>query len=252
MNQKYYPINEAGCSIHCKLYYHDLRAVRRVILCLHGFSGHMDNKAVERFADFVLKKHKDIAVLIYNAPCHGDDVKKKLQLEDCSTYIALVTADAQKRFRTDELYVYANSFGGYQFLKYLSEHGNPYRKLALRCPAVNMYEVLDQRIMAPEERKALARNKPILVGFDRKIKITRQFLEELREADITTRDFTPFAQDILMLHGTKDEVVPFDVVRAFAEQNGITFIPVEGADHRFINPQHMDAAIKSIVEFFAL
>lgn len=251
MNHKYFQINEAGNSIHCKIYYHDLHAVNRVVICLHGFSGHMDNKAVERFSDYVLKKHRDVAVLIYNAPCHGNDVKKKLLLNDCMTYLSMVTAYAAKRFQTDELYIYANSFGGYQVLKYISDNGMPYRKIALRCPAVNMYEVISDTIMAADEKKALEKNKPVLVGFDRKIKITRRFTEDLREADITARDFRAFADDILIIHGTKDEIVPFDVVKTFANRNGITFVPVENADHRFVDPMKMDAAIKAITEFIA-
>ena len=63
MQYKYTYINENGCSIHCKIYYNDLHAVKRVVICLHGFTGHMDNKAVERFADCVLKRNKDVAVL---------------------------------------------------------------------------------------------------------------------------------------------------------------------------------------------
>ena len=143
MKNKYFNINEKGHSVHCKLYFNDMRAIKRIVICLHGFTGHMDNKAVERFADYVLKKNKDVAILIYNAPCHGDDVKKKLSLEDCDAYITLVTDYAKKQFKTDELYVYANSFGGYQALKYLSEHKCPFRKTALRCPAVNMFTVMD-------------------------------------------------------------------------------------------------------------
>ena len=94
--------------------------------------------------------------------------------------------------------------------------------------------------------------KPILVGFDRKIKVTQAFLDELKAADITQRDFTRLADDILILHGTKDEVVPFDSSKAFAEKNSIRFIPVENADHRFKNPLTMDAAIKEIEEFFGI
>jgi predicted alpha/beta-fold hydrolase len=118
---KYFNINEAGCSIRCKIYFNNLKTAKRIVVCGHGFSGHKDNKAVEKFADFVLKKYKDIAVITYDEPCHGDDVKKKLILEDCNTYIKLVNEYARSRFDTDELYAYANSFGGYQVLKYISE-----------------------------------------------------------------------------------------------------------------------------------
>lgn len=249
MKNKYFHINKNGSSIHCKIYFNDLHAVKRVVICLHGFTGNMENKAVERFADYVLKKNKDAAVMIYNAPCHGDDVKKKLSLVDCDAYITLVTEYAKSRFNTDELYVYANSFGGYQFLKYISEHGNPYRKLALRCPAVNMLDTM-MGLASPADRQALEKNKPVTVGFERKIKITRSFVEELEGADISVRDYKPFAGDIVIIHGKKDEVVSFDFVEGFAAENGIRFVPVENANHRFVDPSAMDTAVKTIAEFF--
>ena len=251
MTEKFFNINANGCSVRSKIYLEDKKSVSKVVLYGHGFGGHKDNKAAKRFAEFVLKKHRDVAVITFDAPCHGDDVKKKLtDMKDFDTYIKTVNDYAAQQFHTDKIYVYATSFGGYQFLRYISEHGCIYKKIALRCPAVNMYDVLSLRIMSDEEQKALSKNKPVSVGFDRKINITRQFMEALREADISVRDFTEYAGDILILHGTKDEVVSFDFVKAFAEKNGIRFIPVENADHRFKNPLNMDFAIKEIADFF--
>lgn len=248
--EKYFNINERGNSIKCKLYYADLKKVSRVVICGHGFGGHKDNKAAQRFSEYALKKHKDIALVTFNAPCHGDDVKKKMNLEMCGSYIEIVTEYVRRQYNTDELYVYATSFGGYCFLKYISERGNPYRKIALRCPAVNMYEVLSGCIMSPAELKALSRNKPISVGFDRKIKINRDFLNELKKADISENDYTPFSKDIIIVHGTKDEVVSFDFVKEFADKNSIRFIPVENANHQFKDPNTMNEAIKTIVDYF--
>ena len=248
--EKFFNINEAGSSISCKLYCKDIKAIKRIVIYGHGFGGHKDNKAAERFAEYVMKKHKDIAVITFNAPCHGDDVKKKLILDDCGKYINTVVKYACERYKVEEIYSYSTSFGSYQILKYIAENGNPFRKIAMRCPAVNMYDVLSAVIMNPADVKALSRNKPVLVGFDRKIKVTQSFLDELKEADLTKYDYHKYADDILILQGTSDEVVSPDVVKAFAEDNSIRCIPMEGADHRFQNPRVMDEAIKLITEFF--
>lgn len=248
--EKYFTINESGCSIRCKLYYNDMKNIGRVVVCGHGFGGHKDNKAVEKFSEFVLKKYKDVAVVTYDEPGHGDDARKKLTLKDCETYIGVVTAYAERRFGVDRLYGYANSFGGYQFLKYIKENGSPFYKTALRCPAVNMYKIMTDRITSPDELKALANNRPIDVGFDRLVRITNSFLDELKENDITAYDYTEVSDSILIIQGTKDEIVSYDAVKEFSEKNGIRFVPVEDADHRFIDPKKMDAAIKSIIEFF--
>ena len=248
--EKNFNINKSGYSIQCKMYFNDIKTIKRVVLYGHGFGGHKDNKSAEKFADHILKKYKDIATITFNAPCHGDDVRKKLILSECLTYIKLVTEYIEDRFSPQAIYGYATSFGGYLFLKYLSESPNPFKKIVLRCPAVNMYGILTDRLIAPDDLHQLSCGKPVLIGFDRKIKITQSFLDDLKENDISTVDYSGLSDSILIMHGTDDNIVPFDDVKKFAENNGIAFVPVEGADHRFKDPLKMDMAIKIIVDFF--
>ena len=158
---------------------------------------------------------------------------------------------AKTQYSTEEIYCYATSFGGYLTLKYIAGEGNPFRKIALRCPAVNMFSVLTNIIMNSEEyEKTIQKGKTVPVGFDRKIDVCPQLLNELRSADIQLNDYRNYADDILILHGTEDEVVPFEAVNRFADTNLIEFIPVEGADHRFQNPACMELTTKKVIEFF--
>ena len=52
------------------------------------------------------------------------------------------------------------------------------------------------------------------------------------------------------MHGEKDEVVAFAAAEAFAENNGIDFIPFPNADHRFSDPKLMTEAIQYVEAFF--
>ena len=45
-------------------------------------------------------------------------------------------------------------------------------------------------------------------------------------------------------------MVPIEDARAFAENNVIEFLPIDGANHPFQNPEHMALAIHEIIEFF--
>ena len=137
-------------------------------------------------------------------------------------------------------------------MKYIAEKGDPFIKLALRCPAVDMYDVLTGRIMSDDDLAAIKKNKPVLIDFDRKVKITKDFLAELKENDITVLDYKSIGDDIIIIHGTKDEIVPFDAAEKFAADNGIAFYPVDGADHRFSDPHKMDAAIDLILSSFSM
>ena len=246
---KHFSVNATPYSIRFVMYVGEDSAFDRVVICCHGFAGHKGNAAVRRLAEHMLKKHNSIAFLCFDLPCHGEDVRKKLRLEDCAAYINTVIGYAKNELRAKELYLYATSFGGYLMLKYLADTGNPFRKAALRCPAVRMYDVL-LRIMTDEDRTLLANGKTAFIGFDRKIPVDPVFVESLRMADISGLDFSAFADDVLILHGTKDEIVPIDTVREFADKNHIGFIPIQGADHRFIDQSKMGEAITYIEAFF--
>ena len=249
---RYFEINESGHNIRCKLYFQDIKNISRMVVFCHGFGGHKDNAAAEKFANRLISKFKGTAMITFNLPCHGDDVKKKLCLEDCTTYLGLVIRHVNRQFAPRALYCYATSFGGYLTLKYISRQGNPFRKIALRCPAVNMYDSITKTIMSSEDFGKLQAKKEILVGFDRKIPVSLAFLEELRVNDIQVIDYLDYAEDILILHGTADEVVSFDASFTFAENNLIEFIPVEGADHRFRDANKMEQAMKHILNFYEL
>lgn len=249
--QRYFDINENGHSIRCKIYAGDLKDIRFTVIFCHGFGGHRDNSAAARFAEWMINKYKGSSLVTFDLPCHGDDVKKKLSLSDCNTYISLVVNYVKDKLSVTDIYAYATSFGGYLTLKYISENTNPFKKIALRCPAVKMCDTIKGAIMGKGELEKIEKGKEALVGFDRKVAVTKDFLDELSENDITKRDFLDFAEDIVIIHGTEDEVVPYDTSFEFADNNLIEFVSVEGADHRFHDPKKMDEAIKTMFEFFA-
>lgn len=249
---RYFEINGGGHNIRCKLYYQDLRNIRRVVIACHGFGSDKDTGSAEKLAERLLNKYKGIAMVTFDWPCHGSDVKKKLTLDDCDAYLSLVIDHVRERFDTEEIYGYGVSFGGYLTLKYVAEHGSPFRRIALRCPAVPMYDALTQTIMEAGDLELLEKGKEVSVGFDRKILIGQPFLEELRANDLRKLDFIDWAEDILILHGTKDETVSYEAVRAFAEDQLIEFVSVEKADHRFRTPGAMETAIKAILAHYNL
>ncbi len=250
--EKYYDINKDNHSIRCKVYCNNMNTVEKVVLFGHGFGGHKDNAAAARFASQMTSKYKKTALVVFDWPCHGKDARKKINLQECEKYIDLVNEDSKERFGTEDIYVYATSFGGFLFLKYILENGNPYRKIALRCPALNFGNTFIKHMLTEDDIKKLEKGKEIQVGFDRKVKINKEFWEEVRECNLLTKDFIDYAEDILIIHGTKDEIVPFESSRDFADENIIEFIAVEGADHRFRDPAKLDQTSADIMAFFEL
>ncbi len=248
--EKYFDINREGCSVRCLLHCDKPSDVRQVIVYGHGFGGHKESRSALRFARYVLSKRKDTAVLCFDWPCHGTDGRKKLLLSDCDRYLTLVTDYAREHFQTDTLYGFATSFGGYLYLKYITEHPNPFRRTVLRCPAVQMYSALIENILSPDELEKLKKGKDVLAGFDRKVRISPDFLESLKKADITERNYLDVCESLLIVHGTRDEIIPIAPVAAFADDKLIPLLTVEGADHRFLDPVKLDLSIRETCAFF--
>lgn len=249
--ERNFEINEKGHNIRCKLYCRDLRSIEKAVIFCHGFGGHKDNASAAKFAERMISKHKTAALITFNLPCHGDDVKKKLSLTDCLAYLDLVVHYVSETFAR-ELYAYSTSFGGYLTLLYLIQYGNPFRKILLRSPALNLYTSFTENILTEADREKLQKGKEAQVGFDRKVPVTAAFLQEIQDHDVCKVDYLDWAEDMRILHGTQDEIIPYAVSAAFSEEQLIELIPIEGADHRCRDPKKMDLVIKEILWFFAL
>ncbi|MCQ2492754.1 MAG: alpha/beta hydrolase [Lachnospiraceae bacterium] len=248
---KYFDINEEGFSIRCKIYYNkDLHNHTDVVIATYGFGGNKDNKAIEKFADRITTKYKGYVVVCFDWPCHGADARNKLIPEECMKYMSLVVDYAKKELKAERIFNYSSSFGAYITLRQLHETTiNPFDKIAFRCPALKMYDAFAQNITDADWTK-LNKGKEILRGHDRKIKMSKELLEDFKEHDVTEHDYMEFADDIIMIHGTKDAAVPIETVRAFSDENVIELYEVENADHPFSNPDYMDFAIQKMIEFF--
>ena len=249
--EKLFDINEEGYSVRCKLYYNkNIHAIKNVVIATHGFGGFKENKSIEKFAERIDSKYKDFAVICFDWPCHGQDARKKLLLEECQTYLRLVTNYANEQLKAEKLFNYSVSFGAYNTLKYIYDNENPFKKIALRSPGIRMYEALNNSI-SDDARTKLDKGKEITLGYQRLIKISKDFLDDLKANDLTKLEFFDMADDILLIHGLKDEMIPPAYSEDFAEANVIELIEVENADHRFSNPNCLDFAIQKIIEFFA-
>ncbi len=226
------------------------RTFNRVVICTHGFGGSKDAGNITKFAEKELSKYKEDAVIAFDWPCHGKDARKKLTIAECMEYLETVVSYTKETLNAEYIYNYSVSFGGYLTLKYVAEKNNPFTKIALRAPAIPMYDLMMKNI-SKDDLPKLEKGKEVMVGFDRKMKVDKDLFEELRQGDVRKYEYFDWADNMMILHGTKDTIVPIEDSQAFAENNVIEFIPVENADHPFREPKYMDLAIHHIIEFFA-
>lgn len=250
--EKYFEVTDMGTNIKCKMFCNNPRDINNVLLACHGFGGNKENSATKKLAKLLMEKHDDIAVIAFDLPCHGQDVRQKLSLTECNNYLETMIDYIHNDMHVDNIYTQATSFGGYLILKYISEHENPFKKIALRCPAVNMYQIVTDKLLTEDQKENIRKGKPELVGFSRKIKITKEFLDELQANDITKREYFDIADDAIVMQGTEDEIVNFDDVIKFCDNNIIECIPIDGADHRFQDAAKMRECIDFMADFYEL
>lgn len=251
--EKHFDINRGGYSIRSRLIVNDsdksTRTFDDVVIVTHGFGSSKETAGTLHFGEHLTSKYKGFAVIAFDWPCHGMDARKKLTIEECLTYLTLVTEYSREEMKAKRIYNYSSSFGGYLTLRYLIEKGNPFTKIALRCPAVCMYQSM-MSCLTEDDKNKLRKGKEISIGFERKMKVDKAFFEDLKSFDVMDHEYFDFADSMIILHGTKDEMIPMEESRRFAENNVIEFIPVKGANHPFQNPDHMALAIHKIIEFF--
>lgn len=236
--------------IACRLLCRDVHNIQNLVIFCHGFGGSKENAMATRLADRLLTKYPGWALLAFDLPCHGEDVRKKLVFSQCREDLCRVLDYARETLHPEALYACGVSFGGFLLLSHIAEQGCPFRKVVLRCPAVNLFDILTKTILSPEDLENLRRGKRVSIGFERKIPVTPEFLEEIRRADVSGQDYLDWAERILVLHGTADDTVPMAGVQTFCDNQLIDFLPVAGADHRFRKPEHMEFAIQNTLRFF--
>ena len=135
MTQEYILIND----IPAKLY--RAQSPRGTVIAVHGFGGSKESYAIKSLAERVTAN--GLCVLTFDLPLHGE------RGGDCSALaidrlIGEITAAEQYALDNigGELYAFATSFGGMSMLHRTEQKSDPYKKIDLRVPAVNMAQTL--------------------------------------------------------------------------------------------------------------
>ncbi|PWH84516.1 alpha/beta hydrolase [Algibacter marinivivus] len=178
-----------------------------VILFFHGNAGDLSRWGI--LAEYFVEKQYDVLVMDYRT--YGKS-KGKLS-EEVLYYDAQYCYDYLKdRYNENEIIIYGRSLGS-GIATNITSKNNP-RQLILETP---YYSILD-----------VARSRFPLFPVKQLLKykmLSYQFLKDIN-------------CPILMLHGTEDQVVPYDSAKKLFEaspKNQTTFITIEGGHHGNLN-----------------
>lgn len=217
---------------------------RVIIIAMHGFCGDKSSSCIGELEKRVTQK--GIGLIKFDWPGHGESeaAGDQLTLDNCLSDIDSVVEYVKSVSPHARLIAFATSFGGYLALLYNYYNRDVFEKIILRSPAINMYKALMNGVLTNEALSQLRQNGSTVYGFERDLKITESFVEEVRGNDISEMYHGIALPNVSIIHGTDDDLVPFADSRLFANEHRCQLHEVKGADHRYKKPGELDKVIE--------
>ena len=216
-----------------------------VVIALHGFAGDKKSGCILSLKERVVQE--GIGLITFDWPGHGESEVggEELTVTNCLDDLDTVYQAIKQNYPSVKYIVtFATSFGGYLALLYHYEHPGAFHHVILRAPAIRMGTVLEHNIMTPEMKQEVVEKGYFDFGYERVMKVTQQFLDEVKKYDVVELYKGAICQDIDIIHGTRDDFVPISDSIQFCEEHQIPLHKIEGADHRFKGPGQIEEIIE--------
>jgi len=218
-----------------------------IIIAIHGFCSSKASRAITLLER--VETGKGNGLVKFDWPAHGRSRAKDADftIENCLSDLSMVVDHIKRQYPTASLIAFATSFGGYIAMLYKAAHPEAFDWTILRSPALRFGWILRDKILEDEDlSRQLEETGSFETGFDRKIRISRELIDEAdryRIEDIyeDREKWDPI--DVTIIHGDADELVPYEDSVEFAEKHGIELYTVEGADHRYTGEGLLEEAV---------
>lgn len=223
-------------------------AFSRTVLAVHGFGGSKDSLAIEGLAERLCPQGFRVAAP--DLPCHGDRNEPETMLapEQCLADIMAV----EKAFGAE--HAFATSFGGCLILRRVELYGDPFRRIVLRVPAVNMADSLLRcmKLFQSDFTLEQAKTGGFHVKMSRELNIPYSFYEKLLELNEVRHCDSWDIPEILTVYASRDELVSRSDTEEFLRLNpNIRSLCIEGSGHRMNQkPEYLAAALDRAAEHF--
>lgn len=240
---------ELNNRISVKVFIPEKQVKNEVFIICHGFGSSKDSRSSEIIAR-KLNENNFIAVS-FDFPGHGESIEpiEKLTVNNCISYINEVVEYIKKEFENKEISIVATSFGAYVTInKLIKEDVNEFKNIVLRCPAIDMKNIL-VNVLIKDDIERFKKEGKIKAGFEKKQELTYSFYEDLCANDII-KTYNKKLK-MIILQGTEDDVAPIKDTYEFMKKDSenIKLIPLEGVKHKMTNEELkmlMEIAIKEI------
>ena len=221
---------------------------KTAVLVVHGFGSDKYSSTAQRMQAALAEAGAGSCAL--DLPAHGESPVdgRSLTVENALGDLAAAEEVLRRQMPKAAIAFFGSSFGAYLTALYLARRPRQITppRAVLRCAALTMPRLLSDEL-TPEHKQRLARGEGLLLeAYQPPILLTQAFLDSLNAND-------PFALcrhdmgQVLLIHGTADEVAPIGQARRFSRQLDYPLLAIEGADHRFQGPGQMEQLIEAAV-----
>ena len=235
--------------IKVKMFMPEGETKKEIFIIAHGFGSSKEGRSTEIIAK-KLNDNNFIAVS-FDFPGHGEAIEsiEKLTVDNCISYIREVFQYLKKEFENHEISILATSFGAYITInKLMKEEINEFKNIVLRCPAIDMKNILI-KVLINGDLEQFQKEGKIQAGFEKQKQLSYSFYEDLCNNDILK--LYNKKEKILIFQGTEDAVAPIKDTYEFLEMDkeNIKLIPLNGVKHKMTNEEVemvMDIVMKEI------
>ncbi len=215
-----------------------------VIVAMHGFAGDKESGCISLLEQ--IASELGIGLIKFDWPGHGESKTDgfNLTIENCLSDLNSIIEYLKAKNENYNLVAFSTSFGGYLTLLYNYYYPNTFTKIILRSPAIKMYNVVINSLLTENMKNELLKYHYFNYGFERIIKITEKFVNQLKENDLLKLYSDKKLNHISIIHGTEDDVVPIEDSIKFSNCHDCTMYQIEGADHRYKKDGELDKVIE--------
>ena len=159
--------------------------------------------------------------------------------------------DVVDRLTTGPLVCFGSSMGGHMLSLLLRERQERVDAAGFLAPAADFVTTLMLPSLSPEDRRQLSVSGVYMMpGYDRPVPLSQAFFDEAAQWDVLDRPLS-FAGPVRILHGMKDDVVPWRHGARLLEHLGspdARMALIKDGDHRLSRPQDLDLLVETVAE----
>ena len=200
--------------------------MKKILVAIHGFGSSKSSSKIAALVPGL--KERGVEVVAFDLPGHGEN-KTPLRIKNCLELIKKVEDDIRAKNKDAEIYIYGSSFGAYLTLLHLIDNKREYGEVFLRVPAIDCYKCFTD-----------AKAKEYIKGLD------PAFINDLKENDVLSQAHK-IKEKLNIIYGTDDKVVDNSEIYELAKKADCKIYPIEGADHQFKNPKHLEKFVEIVL-----